>query len=182
MKSDEQLVDEAKRGSEAAFSELVTRYQQKLLRFLVTRSSSRADAEDAVQDTFVNAYRYLDSYKPAWRFSTWLYRIAIRNAARQAQPATDEIGEQADPEADPLTDCVEESERRNLWLIAKRSLAPEAYAALWLRYVEDMSVRDVAAALDRSESWAKVTLLRSRNAVARALEAEEGGSKGKVYG
>jgi len=183
VKSDEQLVEEAKHGSEAAFTELVTRYQQKLLRFLVARSASRADAEDAVQDTFVNAYRYLDSYRPAWRFSTWLYRIAIRNAARQAMPATEEIGEQADPEADPLADCVEQSERRNLWLIAKRDLSADAFTALWLRYAEDMSVKEVAVALNRPVSWTKVTLFRSRNVMARALEAEDRiGRQGDVYG
>lgn len=182
-KSDEQLVDEAKRGSDVAFAELVTRYQAKLLRFLVARNATRADAEDAVQDTFVNAYRYLDTYKPAWRVSTWLYRIAIRNAARQARPASEELGEQPDPDADPLAACVEQSERENLWLVARRELSADAYAALWLHYAEDMPVRDVAIALDRSVSWAKVTLMRSRNVLGRALAtARDPAGRGELYG
>ena len=86
MLSDEQLVEATLDGSEAAFSDLVERYQDKLLRFLMTRASSRADAEDAVQDTFISAYRYLESYDSRWRFSTWIYRIAIRNAGRQRRP------------------------------------------------------------------------------------------------
>ena len=72
MVSDEKLVEESLAGSELAFSELVDRYQERLLRFLLTRCRNRADAEDAVQDTFISAYRYLHSYNPRWRFSTWI--------------------------------------------------------------------------------------------------------------
>lgn len=165
------LIDAAKAGSRSAFTKIVRRYQERLLRFLLTRCASHADAEDALQDTFVNAYRYLESYDPRWRFSTWIYRIAIRNAMRQRiddGPEPDEIG---DSRGDPLARCIEDSERKNLWLSAKRILTDEVFVAMWLRYVEDLSVRDVASALDRSESWAKVNLMRGR----QALEAELGG-------
>lgn len=84
MKADEQLVEAALAGSVDAFGELAGRYQERLFRFLLTRCATRADAEDALQDTFLNAFRYLDSYRPRWRFSTWLYRIAIRNADRKS--------------------------------------------------------------------------------------------------
>ena len=77
----------AKQGSVSAFSELVENYQERLLRFLVTRCRSRADAEDAIQDTFINAFRYIGSYNPRWKFSTWLFRIALRNAAKVSEQA-----------------------------------------------------------------------------------------------
>ena len=81
MLTDEQLVDASLGGADHAFPELVGRYQERLLRFLLTRSVTRADAEDALQDTFINAFRYLASFDSRWRFSTWIYRIALRNAA-----------------------------------------------------------------------------------------------------
>lgn len=180
--NDEQLVEGARRGSESAFAELVRRHQERLLRFLLTRCPSRADAEDALQDTFVNAYRYLDSYDPTWRFSTWLYRIAIRNAARVGQPATGEFRDTPDPDAGPLEACIADAERENLWLVAKRCLSPDAYMAMWLRHAEDMSMRDIARALDRTESWAKVTLHRSREALARNLTDGRDRDQRKVYG
>lgn len=175
MKSDEQLVQEAVQGSVPAFGELVDRYQERLLRFLVSRSVSLADAEDAVQDTFISAYRYLASFDPRWRFSTWIYRIAIRNAWRGSRGAdTDELrDEPADHTAGPLEQCVAASERENMWLVAKRTLSPDAYAAMWLRYVEDMPVREVATALDKSLSWTKVTLLRSRRRLSDAMAGDE---------
>jgi RNA polymerase sigma-70 factor (ECF subfamily) len=181
--TDEQLVRAALAGSRPAFGQLVDRYQHRLLRFLLTRCASRADAEDALQDTFINAYRYLASYKSRWQFSTWLYRIAIRNAARQGAPVMGGFEEVSDPSADPLTACIAESERENVWLTARRLLSPDAFTALWLRYAEDLPVRDVARALGRPESWTKVTLLRARRTLSRALAAGHADeSESKAYG
>lgn len=172
MTTDEQLVEAAIAGSAGAFETLVERYRVRLLRFLLGRCASRADAEDAVQDTLVAAYRYLASFNPRWRFSTWIYRIAIRNAARQSQRhAPLEAGEPVD-DADPLADCIDATDRENLWLTARRVLSEDAYAALWLRYVEDLSVGEVAQALERSPSWTKVTLLRARRRLGREMAGE----------
>lgn len=150
------------------------------MRFLLTRCATYADAEDALQDTLINAYRYIHSYDARWRFSTWLYRIAINNAARLHSPEVVELGELRDEEGDPLLQCIGESDTRNLWVTARRLLNDEVYAAMWLRYAEDMSVNDISLALDRSVSWTKVNLLRGR----RALDAGmNGGSKeSEAYG
>ena len=147
---------------------LVQSYQQRLLRFLVTRCSSFADAEDALQDTLLSAYRYLHTYDSRWRFSTWLYRIAIRNAQRVRSDCTIDIGDLEDEEAGPLQRCIQQAESENLWLSARRLLSDEVFTAMWLRYAEDMSVQDIAKALDRSVSWSKVNLMRAR----RKLEEE----------
>lgn len=172
--SDETLVSRALAGSDTAFGELVERYQGRLLRFLVARASSREDAEDALQEAFANAYRYLDSYDSRWRFSTWLYRIAGRAAARIAGKRSDESGERRAHAPDPLEACMAASRRENLWLTAKRQLSPEAFDAMWLRYAEDMPVSEVARALARPETWTKVVLLRARRRLARALRAQAG--------
>ena len=166
------MIYAAQRGSIAAFTTLVATHRAPLLRFLVTRTSSYADAEDALQDTLINAFRYLNSYDAKWRFSTWLYRIAINNAARLRTPETLEIGDLGDEESGPLEQCIAAAERENLWLSAKRLLNDDVFAALWLRYVEDMSVSDIAAVLERSISWTKVNLLRAR----RQLDAELNGA------
>jgi RNA polymerase sigma-70 factor (ECF subfamily) len=182
--TDEQLVEDSLAGSALAFSQLVERYQERLLRFLLTRTGNRADAEDAVQDTFISAYRYLYSYNPRWRFSTWIYRIAIRNVARQPAGSTHDVDHIADEDAaDPLEACIVASERKNVWLTAKRLLKPDAYNAMWLRYAEDMSIREVAQALDKTQSWAKVTLLRGRRALSAVLSEEASATgRSEIYG
>lgn len=173
MLTDEQLVEAALQGSAPAFGELVERYQDRLLRFLTTRSVSYADAEDAIQDTFVSAYRYLASYNPKWRFSTWIYRIALRNVARQRRPATHDVDVDLVDDSDPIHACIVHSERENVWVTARRLLKDDAFNAMWLRYVEDMSIKEIALALDKSVSWTKVTLLRGRRSLSDELADNE---------
>lgn len=179
--SDEQtLIEAAKAGSSDAFEELVRSYRVRLLRFLMTRCTNYADAEDALQDTLIAAYRYLNSYDPRWRFSTWLYRIAIRNAYKIRTENVVEIGDLGDAENDPLLQCIASSETENLWVSARRVLSDEVFAATWLRYAEDMSVNDISQALDRSTSWTKVNLLRARKALDSELNRQGNGAE--AYG
>ena len=182
MTSEAALISAARNGSAAAFAELVGAYRGGLLRFLLTRSASFADAEDALQDTLINAYRYLHSYNPQWRFSTWLYRIAINNASRLKTADTVELGDLGDDENDPLSHCIRHQDRQNLWLSARRKLSQEVYTAMWLRYVEDMSVNDIAAVLERSVSWTKVNLMRGRKTLEAELENPATDEKSKAYG
>lgn len=183
MLTDEQLVQASLQGSDAAFNELVGRYRERLLRFLLTRSANRADAEDAIQDTFISAYRYLYSFNPRWRFSTWLYRIALRNVARQPWRYSQDAGIEPTDTEDPLQICLLASDRENVWLTARRLLSDDAYSAMWLRYIEDMSVREVARALNKSVSWTKVTLLRGRRRLKLELaDGEEAAARSENYG
>lgn len=180
LQTETQLVEAAQAGSAEAFADLVHSYRDRLLRFLLTRCTSYADAEDALQDTLINAYRYIRSYDSRWRFSTWLYRIAIRNAAKLRTPDIVELGDLRDEESDPLLQCIADSESENLWIGARRLLNDEVFLAMWLRYAEDMSVNDISKVLDRSVSWTKVNLLRGR----RALDAELNGAENEseAYG
>lgn len=181
MIDEAQLVEQARAGSVPAFTALVDRYKERLLRFLLTRCASYADAEDALQDTFVNAFRYLDSYDSRWRFSTWLYRIAVNNAVQGRQVDDEPLTDIADESGDPLAECIAQSERENLWLSARRLLNDDVYTAMWLRYVEDMSIRDVAEVVGRSSAWTKVNLMRGRRVLDEELNSTSSGVS-KVYG
>lgn len=180
MKTETQLIVAAQAGSADAFADLVQLYRDRLLRFLLTRCASYADAEDALQDTLINAYRYINSYDPRWRFSTWLYRIAIRNAGKLRTTDVVELGDLRDEESDPLLQCISDSETENLWVSARRLLNDEVFAAMWLRYAEDLSVNDISAALDRSVSWTKVNLMRGRQALDAAMNETD--NESKAYG
>jgi len=182
VSSEAALIEKARRGSAAAFTDLVSRYRPGLLRFLLARSASYADAEDALQDTLINAYRYLQSYDSRWRFSTWLYRIAVNNATRLRRAETAELGELSDAESDPLRRCIADSERENLWLVARRVLNDEVYTAMWLRYAEDLSVRDIATVLERTVSWTKVNLLRGRKILEQEMNPHATEQSRQAYG
>ena len=176
------MIDAARQGSAAAFTELVSGYRERLLRFLLTRTPSFADAEDVLQDTLINAYRYLNSYDSRWRFSTWLFRIAINNANRVRRLDGADVDRLSDEESDPLSLCIAVSDRENLWQTARRLLADEVYSAMWLRYVEDMSVKDISAVLERSVSWTKVNLMRGRQTLENELSDVATDQESKAYG
>jgi RNA polymerase sigma-70 factor (ECF subfamily) len=182
LSSEASLIKAARQGSVPAFTALVGNYREGLLRFLLTRASSYADAEDALQDTLINAYRYLHSYDSRWRFSTWLYRIAINNVAKLRSDDTVELTDFRDDGNDPLAFCIAASDRENLWQCARRQLSDEVYTAMWLRYVEDMSVKDISAVLERSVSWTKVNLMRGRKILDAELGKDATDDKSTAYG
>ena len=166
--TDEALAAEARAGSSACFEVLVERYQVRLNRFLL-RSLNQHDAEDVVQDAFVQAYLNLSRFDPKYRFKTWLFVIAQRlmiDRLRKKRPMVDveeiDVAKHENPHDRVLSD-----ERSSvLWKVAKRELSDEAYRAMWLHYVEEMGTVEVAKVLKRSWVWVKTTLHRSRRKLA----------------
>ncbi len=71
------LVSQAARGDERAFATLVDRYYERCLRYATNMLGERSDAEEAVQDAFVRAYRALPRYEERDRFEPWLFRIVL---------------------------------------------------------------------------------------------------------
>ena len=168
--SSEELAGQAKRGCQASFAELVHRYAPRLQAFLCRRNGNDHDVEDLVQDTLLKAYRNLYRYDDSWRFSTWLFTIAGRVAVsrhrrKQPEPGALDLRVQA-PAPDEAADRREQQE--SLWAMAAE-LPANQYRALWLRYAEDMSVKEIAAALGKSQVWVKVSLYRARVSLARRL-------------
>jgi len=66
------LVEAARNGDDGAFDDLVERFADRLIRFLMAGGLHRADAEDVAQDSFIRAYHHLERYDPRYAFSTWL--------------------------------------------------------------------------------------------------------------
>ena len=78
--SDQQVVVWAKQGHEAAFRELVRRYERPVFSLLYRMVRDRALAEDLAQETFIKVLNAIDSYRPEHKFSSWIFKIA-NNAA-----------------------------------------------------------------------------------------------------
>ena len=82
------LVNSAKSGSIAAFSELYGLYGKKILNYIFRLTGSREEAEDLMQDTFVLAFKNLDSLKENAKFQSWLFRIAQNNVFQKYRGKT----------------------------------------------------------------------------------------------
>ena len=74
------LVQATRNGDTAAFEELIKRYDRKLLHIALNVTRNSEDAEEAVQDTFLKAYRNLNRFEGKAKFATWLTRIAINES------------------------------------------------------------------------------------------------------
>lgn len=161
--SDEELAVRAQAGSRSFFEELVSRYCQRLFHFLRPRVGTDQDTEDLVQDTFIKAYLNIHRFDPTYKFSTWLYTTAIRltisfyrkNRFRGSWVISSAIYR------DPQETILREEDSLNLWNKAKR-LPPSQFQALWLRYVEDLSIKEIAKILKKTQVHVRVLLHRAR--------------------
>ena len=168
--SDSELVCEAQAGSLSSFEELVSRYERGIFGFLVRRYGNVADATDLTQSTFVKAFRCLHQQRSGSSFKSWLFTIA-RNLAishyRSVRETTYEVPDFVSDGMDPSMVLDRRETTETVWSVA-RALLPEAqFSALWLRYGEDMSLREIGSAMRRTEGHVKVLLHRGRARLAR---------------
>lgn len=172
-----ELVQRAKAGDVAAFSELVNRYERRILRLAKRITQNEEDAEDVLQDAFLKAYENLDRFQGNSKFYTWLVRIAVNEALMKLRKRKSdrtlpldepmETGEEtvqreiAVWEGNPEQKYTQE-ELHNILEDAIQSLAPTYRTVFVLRDVEEMSTEETAAALDLSIPAVKSRLLRAR--------------------
>jgi RNA polymerase sigma-70 factor, ECF subfamily len=172
--SDEELVARAQQGCAKSFEELVRRHQVPLVHFLRRRGSAD-EAEDVAQEAFLQAYKNLARYRPRWRFSTWLFTIARRldvSRLRRTRPTADAaaVESAADASPGPVDTAAESESRQHLWDMAAEVLGEEQVTALWLYYVEEMSVQEIAQVLGRFTPAVKTMLHRARKKLLARLE------------
>jgi len=180
----------------AAFERLMRQYNQRLFR--VARSILRddADAEDAVQDAYVQAYRKLDEFRGEAEMSTWLTRIVINAALmrvrkRRRDKNVVSFNERADaPEgldvaderAESPSDAALRGEVRKV--IEKRiDELPESFRTVFvMREVEDMTARETAEALGIPEATVRTRLFRARALLRQALDRDIDTARTGVFG
>lgn len=169
---EDRLAVRCRAGDLPAFDELVGKYQLRLFRFAYRMLQDRAEAEDAVQETFLRAYRALPSYRPDGFFSSWIYRIALNECRRRmrGRKATVplDLAPMAGAVADPQIKVM--SNERDRLLRAAIDEMPEHYRLVMLFfYFEEMSVDEISRALGASVSAIKVRLHRGRERLAARL-------------
>src|SRR5919108_2456433 len=94
---DVELVRRAQKGDGSSFAELVSRHQRQLYRLALRMTGSEADAQEVLQEAFLNAYQKLPLFRGEAQFSSWLYRIAANSALmrlRRKRRAPDTLSDQ----------------------------------------------------------------------------------------
>jgi RNA polymerase sigma-70 factor (ECF subfamily) len=171
---DERLVIEAAQADPARFVELYDRYVDRVYAYVSRRSGSRTVAEDVTSAVFEQALTYLPKFE--WRgvpFSAWLLRIAANALADHWKRAGRDS-------SDPPPDVPDEREYRDLerrvGLFQLVDRLPEAQRqVIHMRFVEDRSIREVAAALEKSEGAVKQLQLRALDNLRKGIEERPAG-------
>jgi RNA polymerase sigma-70 factor (ECF subfamily) len=184
--SDEDLVARLQRGDERAFEEVVRAHSGRLLSVARRFLSNSEDAEDAVQDTFIRAFKAIHTFEARAKLHTWLHRILVntalmklRDRRRRPTQSIEELlptfaadGHQA-VESRDWSDAL--LERKETAAIVREAIAqlPDPYReVLVLRDIEDRDTAEAAHILGTSSNVVKVRLHRARQALRTLLDRE----------
>lgn len=178
MLEDEQnLVARAKRGESSAFGSLYDFYMPRIYRFVLVKVGHREEAEDLTHQTFLKAWENIHTYDfQGYPFGSWLYRIA-RNAVidhhRKARPHASIDFIPADllrSEENPATKAELEMEWEHL-LVSVRKLKDIEQDVLIMRFVEDMTHREIGEAVGKTEGAVKVIQHRALKSLKKLIES-----------
>lgn len=148
-----ELVARAQNGERNAFSELVRIHAQGVINVIYHMCGDVQIAEDAAQETFIQAWSHLSSFRPQTSLRNWLYRIAVNTATdmlrreKRILPNSLEDLQLKDPQPGPEA-LFSQRERTDLIQKTVRSLPDASRAVLVLREYEGMSYHEIADALD----------------------------------
>jgi RNA polymerase sigma-70 factor (ECF subfamily) len=171
--SDERALIEAAQADPARFVDLYERHFHRVYGYVIRRTGSRAEAEDVTSEVFERALSNLSRFE--WRgapFAAWLYRIAANSLAdRRRQTARDSAGPPPDVPDGRESD---ESERRAMLSQLVERLPDLQRQVIEMRFIDGKSIREIAAALERSDGAVKQLQLRALENLRKSMEGPRG--------
>jgi RNA polymerase sigma-70 factor (ECF subfamily) len=180
IEDDQALIARAQEGDSYSFDHLVKKYQKKIYTLAYRMVKNHDAADDVAQDTFINAYSSINSFKLGYSFYTWLYRIcmnlSINYLKRQKFVLLEsQFEEEFSPleketaNEDPLTFLVHKEQERKIEQ-AIDSLPPKYKAVFVLKVYEDLSYEQIAQTLKISLGTVMSRLFRARERLQEVLK------------
>ncbi|MBI4117768.1 MAG: RNA polymerase sigma factor [Parcubacteria group bacterium] len=179
--SDEELCLMAQHGNKQAFSELLERYEKRLVSYARKFMNGSADAEDVVQEAFIKSYKNIRSFEASRKFSSWIYRITHNECVNMLKKRGREIMPFFDtdtffPHPFAKENHEEEYEKKEMGEVLQSSLdrLPLKYrSVLMLYYLEEMSYKEISDILRIPLSTVGVRLKRGKEALQKVFYATE---------
>jgi RNA polymerase sigma-70 factor (ECF subfamily) len=185
MTEDSTLVAKALKGDRKAFEMIVRKYQQPLTNYLGRMTGEREAACDFAQDVFIKVYCSLDSYRPAYKFSTWLFKIASNHLIDHwrkkkvptlslDQPVDDGDDSLMPQVADPGPSVARKFELSEVREKIERALqtVPEAFRELFvLRHVNEFSYEEIADIKRLPVGTVKNRVFQAKEMLRKRMEA-----------
>lgn len=184
------LIERCQKGHLESFGELVARYQMRLYNLAYRILHSHEEAEDVVQETFLNVFRALPNFKGD-RFSPWVYKIASNlclDFLRRRRPNTVSLDAPVGEDGEMIREIPDEAGLPEETALAEAlgldiqkaidSLPPKYRAVIVLRHVEDLTYEEIADILNLPLGTVKTRLFRAREML-RARLADGGRAPGR---
>jgi RNA polymerase sigma factor (sigma-70 family) len=175
LQGDAKLIAMARSGNPSAFETIVDRYQGRLLGFCRQMLGSTEDAEDVLQEVFVNAYKAMLRDEREINLRPWLYRIARNRCLNHLRKPTADAQESMDMvpavEASSTAERVHNREEFRQLLVDVKKLPETQRSALLLREMDALSYEEIAAAMETTVPSVKSLLVRARISLAEASQA-----------
>jgi RNA polymerase sigma-70 factor, ECF subfamily len=193
---DRALIEDARKGSSAAFEELVRRYDREVLRLALGLLRSEEDAREVYQETFLRVYRSLRDFRGESSFPTWVFRIVTnlcldhlrRSGARRAEQEGRRESDRAltepadgDPARDPERALASREVRHRIEAALDR-LSPRERLVFEMRHYQGLRLRDIGTLLETSEETARNCLFRAHRDLRQALGDLRGFGSGDARG
>jgi RNA polymerase sigma-70 factor, ECF subfamily len=185
---DADVVALAQQGRDQAFRELIRRYERPVFTLIYRMVRDRETSEDLAQDTFIKVLNHIDKYRPEFKLSSWLFKIANNVAIDHLRKRhLDTVSMDGSPHAASASEveatsfdvdsggesALDELEARELGSAIERAIAglrPEYRSCIMLRHVEGRSYEEIAATLDLPLGTVKTYIHRARHQLRDALE------------
>ncbi|MGH7665246.1 MAG: RNA polymerase sigma factor [Gemmatimonadaceae bacterium] len=185
---DADIVALARAGKDAAFRELIRRYERPVFSLIYRIVRDRETAEDLSQETFIKVLNNIDRYRPEFKLSSWLFKIAnnvaidhyrkrhIDTVSMHGSPhagTASEVEATSFDLADAGESALDELEARELGSAIEAAIArlrPEYRSCIMLRHVEGRSYEEIATTLDLPLGTVKTYIHRARHELREALE------------
>lgn len=192
-----ELISGAVNGDGTAFEAIMRRHNQLLFRTARSIVRHDAEAEDVVQEAYLRAWRALGTYRSESKLSTWLVRITTNEALGRMRRKTAQIipleVAMISPEPEiqaALTDEPDRGPEHSVMRVQMRKLMearidllPEAFRTVFmLRAIEEMSVEEVAQALEIPEATVRSRFFRARSLLRESLAQETDSALGDAFG
>ena len=186
--TDQEVVALAKEGRDEAYRELIRRYERPVFSLIFRMVRNRELAEDLCQETFIKVLNAVQSYRPEYKFSSWVFKIANNAAVDHLRKRElDTLSLEGSPHADTpeLVEAtalqisergenqLQEVENRELGgtiEIAIGNLRPEYRSCILLRHVEGRSYEEIAEILNLPLGTVKTYIHRARNELRVSLK------------
>jgi RNA polymerase sigma factor (sigma-70 family) len=167
------LIDRVLAGDEASYALLVDKYKSYAFTIAVKILQNKGEAEEAAQDAFIKAFRYLNNFNKQAKFSTWLYRIVFNTAIsykRKNRNQFESIENQIIEYSDRSDIEMKKDDKRFFINQALLKLSDADRLAVQLYYMKEYSLEEIAEMLNQNINTVKVRVHRARQRIADELK------------